>query len=79
MPIFSHAHSDTKPLTATLLSMTIQPVPYPPSGCVKSLSLQLRYKDIVQNSVECFAQVQVEYISASSLIHQCCNPVVESH
>ncbi|KAK4829762.1 hypothetical protein QYF61_006486 [Mycteria americana] len=41
------------------LSVTIQPIPYPLSGpSVKSMSLQFRDKDVVQDSVKCFAQVQ---------------------
>ncbi|KAK4827563.1 hypothetical protein QYF61_019187 [Mycteria americana] len=41
------------------LSVTIQPIPYPPSGpSVKSTSLQFRDKDVVWDSVRCFAQVQ---------------------
>ncbi|KAK4811014.1 hypothetical protein QYF61_015718 [Mycteria americana] len=41
------------------LSVTIQPIPYPPSGpSVKSMSLQFRDKDVVRDSVKCFAQVQ---------------------
>ncbi|KAK4831140.1 hypothetical protein QYF61_015443 [Mycteria americana] len=42
------------------LSVTIQPIPYPPSGpSLKSMPLQCRDKDVVQDSVKCFAQVQV--------------------
>ncbi|GAB0197840.1 hypothetical protein GRJ2_002249400 [Grus japonensis] len=41
------------------LSVTVQPIPYPPSGLsVKSMSLQFRDKDVVWDSVKCFAQVQ---------------------
>ncbi|KAK4813652.1 hypothetical protein QYF61_014951 [Mycteria americana] len=62
------------------LSASIQPVPHPPSGpSVKSMSLQFRDKDVMQDSVKCFAQVQADDISCSSLIHQRCNAVVEGH
>ncbi|KAK4824261.1 hypothetical protein QYF61_012527 [Mycteria americana] len=41
------------------LSVTIQPIPYPLSGpSVKSISLQFRDKDVVRDSLKCFAQVQ---------------------
>ena len=62
------------------LSMTILPVPYLPSGLsIQSMSLQFRDKDVVRDSVKCFAQVQVDDDSYSSLIHQCCNPIIEGH
>jgi len=39
------------------LSVTIQPIPDPPSGpFVKSMSLQFRNKDVVWDRVQCFAQ-----------------------
>ncbi|KAK4808881.1 hypothetical protein QYF61_007996 [Mycteria americana] len=42
------------------LSATIQPIPYPPSGpSVKSTSLQFRDKDVVRDSIKCFAQIQL--------------------
>ncbi|KAK4823457.1 hypothetical protein QYF61_002293 [Mycteria americana] len=41
------------------LSATIQPIPYPPSGpSIRSISLQFRDKDVMRDSVKCFAQVQ---------------------
>jgi len=43
------------------------------------MSLQSRDKDVVWDSVNCFAQVQVGDVSCSPLIHQCCNPIVEGH
>ena len=43
------------------------------------MSLQFRDKDVVQDSVKHFAQVQVDDNSCSSLIHQCCNSIVERH
>ncbi|PKU36589.1 hypothetical protein llap_13111 [Limosa lapponica baueri] len=62
------------------LSATIHPIPYPPSGpSVKSMSLQFRDKDIMWDRVKCFAQVQVDDTSCSSLIHQRCNLTVEDH
>ncbi|NWT47417.1 CFA99 protein, partial [Chroicocephalus maculipennis] len=42
---------------------TIQPVPYPLSGpYIKSMSLQFRDKNVVWESVKCFAQVQIDNI-----------------
>ncbi|GAB0205260.1 hypothetical protein GRJ2_002991600 [Grus japonensis] len=62
------------------LSATIQPFPYPLSGLsIKSMSLQFRDKDVMRDSVKCLAQVQVDDVCHSSLIHQCCNLMVESH
>ena len=47
------------------LSVTIQPIPCPPSGpSVKSMSLQFRDKDVVRDSVKCFTQVQVDIRSS---------------
>jgi len=43
------------------------------------MSLQFRDKDVVRDSVKCFAQLQADDVSCSSLIHQHCNPVVEGH
>ena len=39
------------------------------------MSLQFRDKDVVWDSVKCFAQVQVDDVSCSSLIHHCYNSV----
>jgi len=47
-------------------------VGHPPNPC-----LQYRGKDVVWDSVECFAQVQVDDIICSSLTHQRCSPVIE--
>ena len=43
------------------------------------MSLQFRDKYVTQDSVICFAQVQVDDIHCSSLIHQHSNPIVEGH
>ena len=43
------------------------------------MSLQFRDKDVVWDSVKCFAQVQLDNVSYSSLIDQNSNPVVEGH
>ena len=43
------------------------------------MSLQFRDRHVMWDSVKCFAQVQVDDVSFSSLIHQCCNPLVELH
>jgi len=59
---------------------TIQPIPYPPSGpSIKSVSLQFNDKDVMGSSDKCFAEVQVDDVSCSSLTHQHCNPVAEGH
>ncbi|TRZ17937.1 hypothetical protein HGM15179_009174 [Zosterops borbonicus] len=53
-------------------NVTNQKIPYSPSGPpMKSMSLQLRDKDVVQDGVKCFAQVQVDDVCFSSLIHEC--------
>jgi len=63
-----------------ILGATIQPVPYPLRGpSVESMSLHFRDKDVVWDSVKCFAQVQVDDISFSALTHQHSNPVIEGH
>jgi len=50
------------------LSVAIQPIPYPPSGPpINSMSLQFRGKDVAQDSVKSFAQVQVDDVSCSSV------------
>lgn len=41
------------------------------------MSPQLRDKDVVQDSVKCSAQTQVDEVSCSSLILHCHNPTVE--
>ena len=43
------------------------------------MSLQFRDKDVMQDSVKCFAQIQVDDVSCSSLIHHHCKPVLEGH
>ena len=43
------------------------------------MSLHFRDKDVMRDSVKYFAQVQVDDISCSSLVHQRCNPIVEGH
>ncbi|KAK4832975.1 hypothetical protein QYF61_026801 [Mycteria americana] len=43
------------------------------------MSLQFRDNDVVWDIVRCFAQVQADDISCPSLIHQCCNPIIEGH
>ena len=43
------------------------------------MSLQFRDKDVMWDNVKCFAQVPVDDVSCSSLIHQCCNPIVDSY
>jgi len=42
------------------------------------MSLQFRDRDVVWDSVTCFAQVQVDNVICSSLTHQRCNPIVEN-
>lgn len=61
------------------LNANIQPILYPSRGpSVKSASLSLTGKDVVQDSIKGFAQVQAT-ISCCSLIHQCCSPIIEGH
>ncbi|KAJ7399009.1 hypothetical protein BTVI_119316 [Pitangus sulphuratus] len=58
MPLITVVPLDIELLTTTL-NMTIQSIPYLPSGpSVKSMPLQLRDKDVMRDSVKCFAQVQ---------------------
>ncbi|KAF4794471.1 hypothetical protein TURU_101855 [Turdus rufiventris] len=60
------SYLNTEVLTATL-SMTIQQIPYLPSGpSIKSLCLQFRDKDTVRDNVNCFARVQVDDIGLLS-------------
>lgn len=43
------------------------------------MCLHFRDKNVVWDSTKCFAEVQADGISHSSLIHQYCNAVVEGH
>lgn len=43
------------------------------------MALHFRDKDIIWDSVKCFAQVHVNGVNCSSPIHQSCNPTVEGH
>ena len=53
------------------LNATIEPVPYPLSRpSISFVSLQFRGKDVMWDSVIRFAQVQVDDISCSPLIHK---------
>jgi len=62
------------------LSVSIEPVPYPTSGpSVKSTSFQFRDKDIMRDSVECLAQVQVDNVSCPLFVYYCCNPIIEGY
>jgi len=62
------------------LCASIEPVPYRARGsAVKSMSFQFRDKDIMQDSVECLAQVQVDDVSCPRFVHQRCNPIIEVH
>ena len=62
------------------LSAIIQPIFYPLNGpSIKLMSLQFRDKDVVNDSVKCFAPVQVDDISCSSLIHQHGNLIIEGY
>jgi len=58
------------------LCASIKPVPYPASGpSVKSMSFHF----IMQDSVECLSQVQVDDVSCPPFVHQCCNPITEGY
>ena len=60
------------------LCASIEPVPYPMSGpSVKSMSFQFRDKDIMWDSVECLAQVQVDDVSCPPFVYQ--YPVIEGY
>ncbi|KAK4832903.1 hypothetical protein QYF61_026546 [Mycteria americana] len=53
------------------LSATIQPIPYPPSSpSIKSMSLQFRDKDVVWDSVKCFAQVQLKTLKVTERLER---------
>ncbi|KAJ7405211.1 hypothetical protein BTVI_69704 [Pitangus sulphuratus] len=55
-------------------------IPSPARGPpIKSMSLQFRDKDVMQDSAKCFVQVQGDDISYFNIIHQCCNPALEGH
>ena len=43
------------------------------------MSLQFRDKDVVQDSVERFAQVQVDDVYCSTPVHQFRSPIIEGH
>ncbi|XP_056338994.1 nectin-3 isoform X2 [Oenanthe melanoleuca] len=45
----------------------------------KEAMLQFRDKDVMRDSIKCFAQLQVGDISCSSILHQHYDPVVDSH
>lgn len=39
------------------------------------MSLQLKDKDVMLDNIKCFAQIQGDDVSCTSLIYQCCNPI----
>lgn len=43
------------------------------------MCLQFRDKDVTQDIVKCFAQVQVDGICCSFLIHHCSNFIIEGY
>lgn len=58
----------------------LQPVLYSLSGqSIKSMCFHFQNMDVMWDSVKCFAQVQIDDVSSSSLIHQCCHLIVESN
>lgn len=62
------------------LSGPTQLIPYPPSGpSIRLMSLQLRDKDMVWDSVKHFTQFQADGFSCSSLTHHLCNSTVGCH
>jgi len=76
-PVFTWALSHWPQL---LECETIQLTPYPASGpSMKSVFLQLGDQDIMQDSVKCFPQIQVDYISCSCFIHWGCNSIISIH
>lgn len=64
-------------IDSSSLRVAIHPIPYPQSASsVKCVSLQFRGKNVMLDTVKCFAQVQGDDTSCSSLIHQHCNPII---
>jgi len=57
-----------------------QPIIYPPnSPAFKSVSLQLRDKDVMWDHLRGLAQVQVDDTSRPSFVHQCHHSIIEGH
>jgi len=62
---------DTEELTTPLIIY--------PLTAFKSVSLQLRYKDVAWSCVKGHAKIEVGNISCPSFVHQHCHSIVESH
>jgi len=61
-----HKAIDHNPLT-----VTIQPIPYPPnSPPVKSTFLQFSDKDVVRDHIKSLAETQADYISCLPFVHK---------
>lgn len=43
------------------------------------MAFQFKDRDIVWDCAERFAHVHVGDVSLPSLVHQCCNPMIEGH
>ncbi|RMC04474.1 hypothetical protein DUI87_18919 [Hirundo rustica rustica] len=62
------------------ISLTTQTIPYPlGSPSTKSVSPQSRDEDVMWDSIKCFAEVWIDDITHSSLLHQNHNSVTEGH
>ena len=60
------------------LAMTIQPIFYLlNSPALKSVSLQISDKDVVQDHVKSLTQVHTDNISCPFFAHQCCHSILE--
>lgn len=65
-PVISGLHLDIEPLYCDILN------PYPLiSPSIIFMSFQFRHKDFLWSLIKNFAQVHVNYISCSSLVHMC--------
>ena len=71
-------HLDIEPFTTTPLVATFQPILYPPnSPPFESISLQFIDKDLMQDHVKRFVEVQADDISCPPFVHQCCHSIIE--
>lgn len=80
MPLVTALHLDIELLTANFWvwpanQFLIHQLMHPSNPCHSSLES----KDVMWDSVKCFAQVHVDDISCFSLIYQPCNPVKGLH
>jgi len=75
-----YAQVETADIDHNALAVTIQPIHYPPNSLYfKSISLQLREKDVLREHVKDLAEVQVDDIHCLPFIHQYHHSITESH